>query len=93
VKKLFALLAVAALAAVGCDDKKTTAKPADKTTPHTTPMTTPLTTPATTPATTVHATPATTPTSTKSDTKKDGPNLPDGKEKPKGGDGKDKEGK
>lgn len=26
-KKIFALLAVAALAAVGCDDKKTTAKP------------------------------------------------------------------
>jgi hypothetical protein len=28
VKKLFALFAVAALAAVGCDDKKTTGKPA-----------------------------------------------------------------
>ncbi len=30
-KKLFALLAVAALAAVGCDDKKSTAKPENKT--------------------------------------------------------------
>jgi hypothetical protein len=30
VKKLFAVLAVFALAAVGCDDKKTSAKPGDK---------------------------------------------------------------
>jgi hypothetical protein len=32
VKKIFALLAVAALAAVGCDDKKTTGKPSNATT-------------------------------------------------------------
>jgi hypothetical protein len=32
VKKLFALLAVVALAAVGCDDKKTTGKPSNATT-------------------------------------------------------------
>jgi hypothetical protein len=32
VKKLFALLAVAALAAVGCDDKKSTGKPSNATT-------------------------------------------------------------
>lgn len=31
-KKLFALLAVAALTAVGCDDKKTTGKPSNATT-------------------------------------------------------------
>jgi len=31
VKKVFALLAVAALAAVGCDDKKSTNKPENKT--------------------------------------------------------------
>ena len=31
-KKLFALLAVAALAAVGCDDKKSTGKPSSATT-------------------------------------------------------------
>jgi uncharacterized lipoprotein NlpE involved in copper resistance len=90
VKKIFALLAVAALAAVGCDDKKSTNKPSDKTnTPHTTPMTTPETTHAATPATTHAATPATThAATTKPESKKpDGPGLPDGtkeKDKPKG---------
>ena len=89
-KKIFALLAVVALAAVGCDDKKTTGKPADKTTPttHTTPDTTSKPTPVTTAAPPV--TTATKPetTTTKTETKKpggDGPSVPE-KSKEKGGD-------
>jgi hypothetical protein len=93
VKKLFALLAVAALTAVGCDDKKSTGKPSSATTggtyvdtktvhgeAHATVTNTVLEHKAT-----VTETKTVEKTVTKPDNK--GPGLPDGKDKPKG-DGK-----
>jgi len=89
-KKLFALLAVASLAAVGCNDNKTTGKPSNATTGGTFVKTDTVRHDVTVPLTNtvIHNTAVETNTKTveKTVTKPGGPGLPDGKGK--GGDGK-----
>jgi hypothetical protein len=94
VKKLFALLAVVALAAVGCDDKKTTAKPPDKTSGASVPSTHMTPDSTKTPAT--HSSPSTASalSTSSSPSKPDTapPKKPEGPAVPPAGDSKDKKG-
>ena len=84
-KKLFALMVVASLAAIGCDDKKSTPKGTTSPTPAKSDPT-PVKPPITSPSLSTSPSPSTAPTPSKPLDKPKPPELP-GKDK----DGKDKD--